>query len=77
MTLKMTREEFKKKYNGIHPLDLDINCIIDEIFYDVESRTCENCKHLKMSESGYNCFLPYHLVYVELDFGCNKWEPKQ
>ena len=42
-----------------------------------ENRSCCNCKNIIFTEGGYYCNLPYHNIYVELDFYCNKWENKQ
>jgi len=65
----------------------DVKLLIDKIFDDFESRTCENCKHWDEDDTGYG----YKLGYCEKDvgngftidnvtqhsFGCNRWEQKE
>ena len=64
----------------------DIAQAVNDIYDDVESRTCENCKHLNMSkfhfnEGGGDMYIPCELIYVETtgantlqEFGCNMFE---
>lgn len=82
----MTREEAIKRYTNkdeklISPA---IKVIINNIYDDFESRTCEHCKHnkeivemwifcdAKVYENGSKML--WHLF--SKDFGCNHFEPK-
>ena len=79
----MHREEAKKAYNE----DPQENCIglIDKIFDDFESRTCDNCTYYMVDESkcGLLCnmqpsdhYVGENLMSVSPDFGCVRWQPK-
>ena len=77
----MTREE---AYNMAYE-DLDsmyhstwIRTVVDEIYNDFESRTCESCSYY-----GYICFKDRTILGCEKlilrvgkDFACNKWRSK-
>lgn len=80
----MTREKAKKRIG----LKLNVGhvCyeIIDNIFDDIESQICDNCRHINIRK-----FRTYEMANctndkcVEMfdcdvgsDFGCNKWESK-
>jgi len=88
----MTRDEAHKKYlsNKLSAQDDIALMIIDEIYDDLESRMCQNCKHLTpvgvcMNEKSF-CFdmsmVDYeyiaHFSGISKDefdnFGCNKFE---
>ena len=83
----MTREEAKSKltcygYSQNKPL-ADYK-VIDQIYDDIESRICENCKHYNMDTAVYYCDT-YDIVMinddntirtVDKDFGCNKFVRK-
>ena len=61
--------------------------LVDEIYNDFESRTCENCEYNELLNSGenacsndymvaeFNTYPQYPLI-VDSDFGCNKFERK-
>lgn len=79
----MTREESLKlasyEENPYYYQRL-INKIYDEFESQneqLENRSCDNCKNKIFTEGGYYCNLPYHKIYVELYFCCNKWQNKQ
>ncbi len=54
--------------------------LIDKIYDDIESRTCENCKHFiqqHRKHGNYCGILSVNKTGFELDnFGCNKFERK-
>lgn len=84
----MTREEAKAEHDRHNSLQFVESCavmesdevlkLIDEIYDDFESRTCENCKHGEYEKNikGIYCsFVNYcGSDYMEKDFGCNKFE---
>lgn len=53
----MTRDDYKVKDTMIFEESQEdsINSIIDNIFDDFESRTCENCKHQSEGDSRFFC----------------------
>ena len=56
--------------------------IIDKIYDDFESRTCENCKHFIDSEcmviGDWDCYYDSPAQWTPpKDFGCNKFVRKQ
>lgn len=70
----MTREEAKQEY-WITDGDNNVDEVIDSIYDDFESRTCENCKH---NSIGTFCEKdirrPLIAGYVDIKFGCNKFK---
>ena len=81
----MTREEAHR----IAYEDLDsmyhstwIKVVVDDIYDDFKSRTCENCKWLKERNPFNKPIFPRHkcthadVIYMctDKDFGCNKFE---
>ncbi len=76
----MDRDEAKKglwSTRNINTLSkVECNSILDAVYDDFESRTCENCKHYNnMCEYGITAPLFSEITYK--DFGCNKFERKQ
>lgn len=84
----MTREE---AFDGIYHADtFDLaQDMVNKIYDDFESRTCENCKHYEEIIQGigecsndiYEGFsaglvYDYDNMFLPKDFGCNKWESK-
>ena len=86
----MTREEAKNKVSEY--LDFawcmkepfisieDAIIVVDDLFDDFESMTCENCYYSDTSVEGTiicrhdDDAMPFH---VPMDFGCNKFERKE
>jgi len=70
----MKREEAYKlplEWNTIQEPQTKI--LIDKIYNDFESRTCENCYHF-IKRHG-DCFiLPIDINTLPEDFACSKWE---
>ena len=91
----MTREEAIKEHREIDKnnkwfnYDLQLLGLIDKIFDDFESRTCENCIHWNVSEESkldgngdgfIDCMIIYAESFGSIDyknFGCNKFERKE
>ena len=79
----MTKKEAKKHYMKIKNSALDeiaLN-VIDDIYYDFKSRTCENCKYMQESTQliDYKCSLGVKQDFdfgVKKDFGCNQFTRK-
>ena len=79
----MTREEALNKLLGGLTIDGVIN-LIDDIYNDFESRTCESCKYHystgECSELFIDVIGEYDadtiLMHTSDDFSCNKWEKK-
>ncbi len=86
----MTREEAKnivteianKNKTIVWLLDTDIFKIIDMIYDDFESRTCENCKYFKKETDDFG-FCEYtskketnskNIFVVYKDFGCDRFK---
>lgn len=76
----MTREEYIRI---VQKYDVPTIELIDAIFDDFESRTCENCEHfnkVQINEGVIECF---HLGDIKTDvrlteyFGCNQWEANE
>lgn len=80
----MQIEEAPEPSNRWQP---EIVCeMIDQIFNDLESRTCERCKYgHKEHDTKIMCQESFHItddygdelhsfVWVDNKFGCNKWE---
>ena len=88
----MTREEAKDlieiEYDSLDNYCDSNHCsVIDQIYDDFESRTCENCKYVENSGQTYStavqkCKLgigdinEWGSVFCSKDFGCNKFERK-
>ena len=90
----MTREEvkdllFRFVKRGMTMKNISFEMAIDEIYDEIESRTCENCKYYEeriqgMGEcnniiyEGFSVGLVYDYdnMFLPKDFGCNKWESK-
>ncbi len=80
----MTRDEAKKEWAKTHPLDLDLDSVIDVIYDDFENRTCENCKYNKKQDNFMifcdkemcqdNSKMMWHSFTK--DFYCKYWESK-
>jgi len=74
----ITRDEYKKRYTLATFKDY-AESLIDSIYDDFKSRTCENCKYyVSVNESSGMC-INIDLTYidaVDCDFSCNKWESK-
>lgn len=57
---------------------------IDDIYGDFESRVCEKCKYCTKLKDYIICdneentqeIYNYESMQITLEFGCNKWEPK-
>lgn len=81
MGVEMTREERKEYVKQFYiPIVWGkIDKLVDEIYSDVEARTCESCKHYKaenkqcVNEASI-AFTSQEAIYT--DDGCNKWEQK-
>ena len=91
----MKREEAKDLLfnfveKGMTMKNVSFEMAIDEIYDDLESRTCENCKHYqeiewygkeiihctKLSDT-WGSMASEHIFNEGKDFGCNRWEQKQ
>ena len=81
----MTREEAKDlieiEYDDYYYCCDSNHCsVIDQIYDDFESRTCENCKHAQNTtvsdmENGYlDCNKLYVEGFLEQGFGCSLFE---
>lgn len=80
----MTRDEAKQEWAKVHPLDLDLDSVIDVIYDDFENRTCENCKYNKKQDNFMifcdkemcqdNSKMMWHSFTK--DFYCKYWESK-
>jgi len=80
----MTRSDAINKLAIINLLFEDVADLIDDIYTDFESRTCESCKYnTHRQEFAHNCTSDAVFDYYEGDylipddFGCNKYEAKQ
>ena len=80
----MKRDDYKVKDTMIFEESQEdsINSIIDNIFDDFESRTCENCKYNK-EQDDFMIFCDKEMCQdgskmmwhsFTKDFCCNKWE---
>lgn len=80
----MTRGDAINKLAITNLMLEDVADIIDDIYTDFESKTCESCKHFEIKTkrdvvtSGFcsndNC--SFCCCYVKLDDGCNQHEAK-
>ncbi len=79
----MTKKEAWEKWLD-RDGDVEVSDIIDMIYDDFESHVCENCKH-SIKQSGYvNSYVCIVVldsrkdyIFLDGDFGCNKWEKKK
>ena len=81
----MTREEAKYLFNKFEKESTDE--VIDKLFDDIESRTCQNCEEFKISKGfngteftcykGYGNTNMYGYIFTERDFGCNEFKRKR
>ena len=77
----MKREDYKEQYELSRT---NVDPLIDKIYDDVESRTCESCKYFikdKFNNDENTCIkgcgniaIGCDVVYCSSDFGCNNWE---
>jgi hypothetical protein len=90
----MTKKEAKQKLwacGNINTLSkVECDNILNEVFDDFESRTCESCRHCEsqfgemfcqleeLKTQEYNSIMGFTDVCMEVskDFGCNKWREK-
>ena len=87
----MTREEAKKEVTLLRPMYHDeIYDLLDEIYNDIKSMTCENCKHGNIINKigNYECCIGVSDEHIKhtfdeceeyisnKDFGCNKFKRK-
>lgn len=91
----MTRDKALEAYDDIDyadnyftsgRIDTESEKLINKIYNEFESRTCNNCKHLNMSKFHTNegcgdMYIPCDLIYVETtgantlqEFGCNMFK---
>ncbi len=75
--------DIHNKYNiSIYDDSIDgVEKLIDIIFNDFESRTCENCRHIAKTEyqgtwCGNNDNISILETQIPIDCSCNKWERK-
>lgn len=83
----MNREEAKKemsnKSDGVWISLGSAKLTIDRIYDITESRTCESCNYWTKGNFWGNCKKEVNQTKNQeesltgIDFGCNKWEPKQ
>ncbi len=75
----MTREEFRIAIDTSLSKDRVKLCL--EYINDLESRTCENCKHfieMNWTDIDNKCASnKTKITYTDKDFGCNQFERKQ
>ena len=76
----MNREEAKQMMHRGIPYPDQLRKI-DMIFYDFESRICENCIFYDTTLEDSSCrdedgFMWWVENDIPKDFGCNRWEPK-
>ena len=76
----MTREEAYDKWLN-RDGDVEVSDIVDIIYDDLESRTCENCEHSVKEDKKFSpvwfCGGALKYSQVQKDFGCNKFEAKR
>ena len=72
-------------YGVLTEIKPNIFHLIDKIYDEFESRTCENCKHFVPSEVNYVLYpdqnycmedisMDSDFTMIEYNFGCNRWE---
>lgn len=73
----MKRDEAKQEWAKVHPLDLDLDSVIDVIYDDFESRTCKSCKYFTSSPNTnkYDC-CEKGIADTSISFCCNEWESR-
>lgn len=80
----MDRTEARLKLNLILNENKSPYKLIDDIFDDFESRTCQNCKYFNVSEC--SIILPFESIdglgtlgtmEVDSDFSCSRFERKE
>ena len=86
----MDREEaLKENYNNfdcMYPQMLDSKLLINQIYDDMESRTCKNCKYYSYfkqdgcavcdHEENIQEYLGGYGMQITEDFGCTNWKSK-
>ena len=75
----MTREEAKEEFNNYGYTISEQNKIIDKIYDDIESRTCENCicwDSVEFSALKTISYCRFLNVGTKNTFGCNEWESR-
>ena len=76
----MTREEAQNELgNALHHTSYEGIEVINKIYNDFESRTCENCKHRYYEQDGElikDDYCHMNEQPISDDFGCNRFEPK-
>jgi len=77
----MTEKEAIARLDKDDLTDLDVVCIICDIYNYFENKTCDSCKYFKKGDSSAE--FPYDdnsCEYIGLcvddKFGCNRWESK-
>ena len=81
----MTREEAKKQFtmNGMADFNCFINeFLIDKIYNDFESMTCDNCAYKRDTDVNGNFMSNEYFCVLRArcenkDFGCNKFKRKE
>ena len=71
----MTREEAVKKVTDVYADGVSNRTVVNSIYDNFESRTCESCKWNNSNEYIRSCSLVGYTRYE--DFGCNRWEQKE
>lgn len=72
----MDREEAHKIYYPISGVNLSgEKDLIDKIYDDFESRTCESCEYLEILCENEESIV-FEMAINRKDFGCNKWKQK-
>ena len=78
--IKMTRDEAKKEWAKVHPLDLDLDSVIDVIYDYFEKRTCRTCKYCDTRDTPMVCMkMDVPTSYADIPdekYGCTRWEIK-
>lgn len=83
----MTREEVTARlsrmvienYCGFSYSVSSVNSLINEIYGDLEARTCESCKHASPyddREDGVFCTHGSIWARQAITYGCNEWKDK-
>ena len=76
----MTRQDVNDKiYDLTYQREItetEIYELTHKMLDDFESRTCENCKY-QQHEVCVNDESPMRGDFVSVDYGCNKFEPKE
>ena len=79
--LGFSKEARKTEYSGNY---IHLDNVIDIVYDDFESRTCENCDNNQLDTENDGIFgwcnvICYQIVHFKTskDFYCNKHEPKE